>query len=217
MDKAHIMPCFLVLTLIFSGCGQDVRHTKRIEKQSESKTKIPEKADFFNPKLEKDANDGKTYTFYYNVLTDSVTPAYSQSLTWIKDLPRGTTFYHQFKRTSLDGYMDVMIDGKPYVISRRCGFFPQEYKGMKYPLFGFTAKDSEYVVFRDEYGIDKLYLTKGTPYLYVLRKENNYINVWDYRTQTFRTGEYCCEVKIIQRDAHLKINPSYQVGLRHLH
>lgn len=215
MDKAHIMFCFLVLSLIFSGCGEENQGKKQSEKRfGLQPVNTTKPADYFNPQLEKDARIGTISRLYYNVLTDSVTPAYNPSLTWIKDLPRGTTFYHQFKSTTIEGYMDIVIDGKPYVISRRAGFFPQEYKGMKYALFGITQQKSEYIIFR---GVDTLYLQKGTPYLYVLRKDNNYINVWDHRTKTFRTGEYCCDLNIVQKEDHLKINHSYQVGLRHLH
>jgi hypothetical protein len=33
MDKAHIMFCFLVLPLIFSGCGEENQGKKQSEKQ----------------------------------------------------------------------------------------------------------------------------------------------------------------------------------------
>jgi len=219
MDKAHIMFCFLVLSLIFSGCRQDQRRTQAsTQNKSANKTIRAEKADFFNLQLAKDAKESKTFDFYYYVLTDSVTTIYSASLTPVSDVPRGTTFYHQFKRTTLEGYMDIMIEGKPYVISREAGYFPQEYKGMKYPLFGITSTDSQFAVFRNAAGqTDTVHLEKGTPYLYVLRKDENYINFWDEQTNTFQTAAFCCDVEIIQAEDHRKLIPDYTTNLQHIH
>jgi hypothetical protein len=209
MDKAHIVFVFSASMFLLDGC---CREKSSSEKQFRHPNKSLTEADFFNNEL------ATKYNYSYYVLTDSVTTIYSTSLTPVKTVARGTTFYHQFKRTTLEGYMDIMIEGKPYVISREAGYFPQEYKGMKYPLFGITSTDSQFAVFRNAAGqTDTVHLEKGTPYLYVLRKDENYINFWDEQTNTFQTVAFCCDVEIIQAEDHRKLIPDYTTNLQHIH
>jgi hypothetical protein len=214
MEKARFMLIFLMIAFTFAGCD----NKNATHKPDREKVKTPIEIKFYNEQLHQDAKNGITDDNFYYVLTDSVTPIYTTGFAFVKNLPRGSTFYHQFKRTRFEGFLDIVIDGKPYVISRRAGGFQQEVNGMKYPLFGITTNNSQYVILSDYLGEpDTMYLPKGTPYLYVMRNEVNYINFLNPKTHSFQTAAFCCEVDIVQANDHKKILTDYRTKMRHIY
>lgn len=172
----------------------------------------------YNKQLSFDAKNNISYSNnYYQVLIDSVTELYffKESKLVLADivLKRGNTFILKEKVKAIQGFITISFnDDRLYYVKKQIQFFPQEFKGMKYPLFGVVNKKDTYITYYDKTNSknEMLSLELGTEYLYVLTKDRSYINLKHPSKRFYITGEYCCKLEIIQLDDHLLFQKKYK-------
>ena len=217
MNEMKMIP-LLLLTGWLTACSGSATTGGDETDKKEATVEIPE--EYISKDLEKDAQSGKTYSEnYYCVLTERINPLYGAAAASTgKTAERGTVFSKIPGAESPEGYFAVLIGDETVYLSNEAAFFEQEIKGMRYPLYGVVGSDEDYVTWYDEQQQKnrKLPLEKGTVYLYVITKDNSYINVWNPEEKAFRTAEYCCKVNIIQAADHAKVLRDYKTKMERI-
>lgn len=215
MKKIKKISALLFILGLTACLGSATTGGDQLPDKEKNTVEIPE--EYINKDLEKDAESGKTYSEnYYCVLTEKNTSLYDVNATLTgKTAVRGTVFSKIIGAESPEGYFAVLINGETVYLSNESAFFEQEVKGMRYPLYGIVESDKDDVTWYDEKQQKnrKFSLKKGTVYLYVITKDNSYINVWNPEENVFVTAEYCCKVKIIQAKDHAKLLRDYKTKM----
>ena len=202
---------FVVSMLLFVAC-------KEAQKNELTHTV----ASFHNYELEKDAQLGKHYEGnYYSILIDSSANLYDSNSKshLIKDtiLKRGDTFQLTDTLKKQENLISIQLpNGNYYYLSNKTRYFQQELEGMRHPLFGIVTQENSFVNYFNPNTklYEKINLKKGDSYLYVLAKENPYINIYLKEINDFITVEYCCPINIIQAKEHYAIMQKYKSRMK---